>query len=62
MINIFLQAAEKMIREFTLTLLVGIIVVLVCYVIWTAITYFLHRKLGHRRYNRLCKRLRAFFS
>lgn len=61
-INIFLQASEKMVREFSLTMLAGITILLICYCIWVVTTYFLHRKLGHRRYNRLCKRLKAFFS
>jgi hypothetical protein len=61
-INVFLQATEKMVKEFTLTMLAGITILLTCYCIWTAISYYLHKKLGHRRYKRLCKNLKAFFS
>lgn len=62
MIKISLQVGEKMLREFTLTAIAMIAIVLISYLTWVAVTYFLHRKLGHRHYSRLCKRLKAFFS
>ena len=62
MIKISLQVGEKMLREFTLTAIAMIAIVLTCYLTWATVTYLLHSKLGHRRYTRLCKRLKAFFS